>query len=206
MQPQLFRKYLRNGQLTGYKRVNQDGSEYEPDTEWKTITRDDRYAYWIVKTNRKFLRGREYGQLLQKIEDTDIGISNEAAANLVQAIADLDISWTERGDRTREKQEKKREERERYRDLSKTTKDLEKDIEDEKRKQSDPYKFDDDDAFDLENPDDDLDDQEDREADEYGREEYGDDYEDRQSRASDYYDRSDDMDGSDADYVYSWDR
>ena len=206
MQPQLFRKYLRNGQLTGYKRVNQDGSEYEAEMEWKTITKDDRYAYWIVKTNRKFLRGNEYGQLLQKIEDTDIGISNEAAANLVQAIADLDLSWTERGDRTREKQEKKREERERYRDLSRTTKDLEKDIEDEKRKQSDPYKFDDDDAFDLENPDDDLDDQEDREADEYGREEYGDDYEDRQSRASDYYDSSDDMDGSDADYVPSWDR
>lgn len=103
MQAQLFRKYLKTGQLTGYKRVNQDGSEYEADSEWKTITKDDRYAYWILKVTKKFLRGKEYDTLLQKIEDVDIGISNEAAARLVQAIADLDVSWTERGDRTREK-------------------------------------------------------------------------------------------------------
>ena len=85
--------------------------------------------------------------------------------------------------------------------------DINKRLDDIENKKQDPYKFDDDDAFDLENPtDDDIDDQEDREADEYSQGEYGDDYEDRQSRASDYYDRSDDMDGSDSDYVPSWDR
>lgn len=217
MQPQLFRKYLKTGQLTGYRRVNQDGSEYEAETEWKTITKDDRYAYWIVKVTRKFLRGPEYGQLLQKIEDTDIGISNEAAARLVQAIADLDVSWTERGDRTREKQEKKRAEREQYRNLNKTIQDMKDDVDDVRDQQRDPYKDDEDDAFDLEDlSDDDIEDaydsegkkkrRDDMDDDEFSDDLYGDDYEERQSRASDYYDRSDDRDDFDSEYTPSWER
>lgn len=218
MQTQLFRKYLRNGQLSDYKRVNQDGSEYEVDHEWKTITKDERYAYWILKIKKSFIKTPAYGQLVEKIEDADIGITNDAAMQLMQAMADLDVSWTERGDRTREKQEKKRAEREKYRQTRDAVKDVEDEIKDLKDKQEDPYKNDQDEMFDFDDlSDDDIEDAADSEGkrksrddmddDEYADSVYGDDYQDRQHRSSEYYDNSDDDDGyGNRGYVPSWER
>jgi hypothetical protein len=218
MQTQLFRKYLRNGQLSDYKRVNQDGSEYEIDHEWKTITKDERYAYWILKIKKSFIKTPAYGQLVEKIEDADIGITNDAAMRLMQAMADLDVSWTERGDRTREKQEKKRAEREKYRQTRGAVQDVKDEIKDLKNKQDDPYRNDQDDMFDFDDlSDDDIEDAADSEGkrksrddmddDEYADSVYGDDYQDRQHRSSEYYDNSDDDDGyGNRGYVPSWER
>lgn len=220
IQPQRFRKYIKTGQLSDYKRVNKDGSDYEVDMEWKTITKDERYSYWILRVKKSMISTVEYGQLLEAIETADIGISNEAVALIVQAIEDSGMSWSERGDRTREQQELKRKEREKFRSLNKSIKDTNDEIKDLHQKKEEPTKDDDDedDLFDFQDlSDDDIEaaadsehkrkSRDDMDDDEFSQAEYGDDYEDRQRKASDYYDQSDDRDNDDNDeYIPSWER
>ena len=88
IQAQLFRKQILDGRLTGYERVNKDGSAIETDDNKtpNSITKDMVFTYWIYKATQQVARTNVIDEIAKALEN-------------------LDLSWTERGDMTRRAKE-----------------------------------------------------------------------------------------------------
>lgn len=108
IQPQLFRKYVSNGQLTDYERVNKDGSKPDDDKTPISISKDMVFTYWIYKATHQVARVN-------------------SMVEIAKALENLDVSWTERGDMTRKAKERKDSQKIKYastKDVQKALKDL----------------------------------------------------------------------------------